>query len=154
MFLSNIIDQGHILLCSNIISKKRLFQEISNQLKKSYGLNEDQVLSALQEREHLGTTGMGHGVAIPHARMDGISDIKGMFIRLDRPFNFESLDKQPVDLIFAIIAPKNNGVEHLKALAKVSRVLRNPDIRKKLRSTEDRAALYSILTQDLNIKAA
>lgn len=154
MFLSNIIDQGHVLSCSNVASKKRLFQEISVKLEEIYGLNRDCVLGALQEREKLGPTGMGQGVAIPHARVEGIKDIKGLFIKLDKPIDFESIDKQPVDLIFAIVAPKNDGVDHLKALAKVSRVLRDADIRTKLRSTEDISALYSIITQDLNVKAA
>ena len=154
MFLSNIIDQSHVLSCSNVTSKKRLFQEISFKLEEMYSLNKDYVLGALQEREKLGPTGMGQGVAIPHARIEGIHNIRGLFIKLDKPIDFESIDKQPVDLIFAIIAPKNDGVDHLKALAKVSRVLRDPDIRTKLRSTEDISALYSIITQDLNVKAA
>ena len=154
MFLSNIIDQSHVLSCSNVTSKKRLFQEISFKLEEMYSLNKDYVLGALQEREKLGPTGMGQGVAIPHARIEGINNIRGLFIKLDKPIDFDSIDKQPVDLIFAIIAPKNDGVDHLKALAKVSRVLRDPDIRTKLRSTEDISALYSIITQDLNVKAA
>ena len=154
MFLSNIIDQSHVLSCSNVTSKKRLFQEISFKLEEMYSLNKDYVLGALQEREKLGPTGMGQGVAIPHAKIEGINNIRGLFIKLDKPIDFESIDKQPVDLIFAIIAPKNDGVDHLKALAKVSRVLRDPDIRTKLRSTEDISALYSIITQDLNVKAA
>ena len=154
MFLSNIIDQSHVLSCSNVTSKKRLFQEISFKFQEMYGLNKDCVLVALQEREKLGPTGMGHGVAIPHARIEGISNVRGLFIKLDKPIDFESIDKQPVDLIFSIIAPKNDGVDHLKALAKVSRVLRDPNIRTKLRSTEDISALYSIITQDLNVKAA
>ncbi len=154
MFLSNIIDQSHVLSCSNVTSKKRLFQEISFKLEEMYSLNKDYVLGALQEREKLGPTGMGQGVAIPHAKIEGINNIRGLFIKLDKPIDFESIDKQPVDLIFAIIAPKNDGVDHLKALAKVSRVLRDPEIRTKLRSTEDISALYSIITQDLNVKAA
>ena len=154
MFLSNIIDQSHVLSCSNVTSKKRLFQEISFKLEEMYSLNKDYVLGALQEREKLGPTGMGQGVAIPHAKIEGIHNIRGLFIKLDKPIDFESIDKQPVDLIFAIIAPKNDGVDHLKALAKVSRVLRDPEIRTKLRSTEDISALYSIITQDLNVKAA
>jgi PTS system nitrogen regulatory IIA component len=117
-------------------------------------VNPETIVTALQDREQLGPTGMGNGIAIPHARIDNISSIKGMFIRLEKPINFDSMDKQKVDLIFSILAPIDSGVDHLKALAKVSRLLRDQNICSKLRSTADITALYSILTQDLDIKAA
>jgi PTS system nitrogen regulatory IIA component len=117
-------------------------------------VNPETIVTALQDREQLGPTGMGNGIAIPHARIDNISSIKGMFIRLEKPINFDSMDKQKVDLIFSILAPIDSGVDHLKALAKVSRLLRDQNICSKLRSTADITALYSILTQDWDIKAA
>jgi PTS system nitrogen regulatory IIA component len=117
-------------------------------------VNPETIVTALQDREQLGPTGMGNGIAIPHARIDSISSIKGMFIRLEKPINFDSIDKQKVDLIFSILAPIDSGVDHLKALAKVSRLLRDQNICSKLRSTTDITALYSILTQDWDIKAA
>jgi PTS system nitrogen regulatory IIA component len=117
-------------------------------------VNPETIVTALQDREQLGPTGMGNGIAIPHARIDNISSIKGMFIRLEKPINFDSIDKQKVDLIFSIIAPIDSGVDHLKALAKVSRLLRDQNICSKLRSTADITALHSILTQDWDIKAA
>jgi len=117
-------------------------------------VNPETIVTALQDREQLGPTGMGKGIAIPHARIDNISSIKGMFIRLEKPINFDSLDKKKVDLIFSILAPIDSGVDHLKALAKVSRLLRDQNICSKLRSTADITALYSILTQDWDIKAA
>tara|TARA_B100000700_G_C14807030_1_gene743336 strand:+ start:75 stop:539 length:465 start_codon:yes stop_codon:yes gene_type:complete len=154
MLLSDIIDQSTVISWSSITSKKKLFQEISSYLGKINRLNSDLIFSALQEREHLGPTAMGKGVAIPHARIEEVKNIRGLFVRLDKPVRFDALDKQAVDLIFTLIAPINDGVEHLRALAKVSRILRNSDVCKKLRSTEDNTALYSILTQDIDIKAA
>ena len=109
---------------------------------------------ALQEREKLGPTGMGHGVAIPHARINSISSIKGVFAKLINPLDFGSMDSQNVDLIFVLIAPHESGANHLKALAKVSRILRNKSTCEKLRSTIDKSALYSILTTDEEIQAA
>ena len=117
-------------------------------------VNPETIITALQDREQLGPTGMGNGIAIPHARIDNSSSIRGMFIRLEKPINFDSMDKQNVDLIFSILAPIDSGVDHLKALAKVSRLLRDQKICSKLRSTADTTALYSILTQDWDIKAA
>jgi PTS system nitrogen regulatory IIA component len=119
-----------------------------------YLVNPETIVTALQDREQIGPSGMGNGIAIPHARIDNISSIKGMFIRLEKPINFDSMDKQKVDLIFSILAPIDSGVDHLKALAKVSRLLRDQNICSKLRSTADITALHSILTQDWDIKAA
>jgi PTS system nitrogen regulatory IIA component len=154
MVISEIITQKLVLSLNNISSKKRLFQEIATHTAIDSSANPETIVTALQDREQLGPTGMGNGIAIPHAKIDNISSIKGMFIRLEKPINFDSIDKQKVDLIFAILAPINSGVDHLKALAKVSRLLRDQNICSKLRSTTDISALYSILTQDWDIKAA
>jgi PTS system nitrogen regulatory IIA component len=154
MLISEIITQKLVLALNNISSKKRLFQEIATRMALDSSINPETIVTALQDREQLGPTGMGNGIAIPHARIDSISSIKGMFIRLEKPINFDSIDKQKVDLIFSILAPIDSGVDHLKALAKVSRLLRDQNICSKLRSTTDITALYSILTQDWDIKAA
>ena len=154
MLVSEIITQNRVVSLASISSKKRLFQEISNNLASDCGLNSEIIFSALKDREQLGPTGMGNGIAIPHAKVDGIESIKGMFIKLEKPIEFESLDKKKVDLIFTILAPTDSGVDHLKALAKVSRLLRDQNICSKLRSTEDITALFSILIQDWDIKAA
>ena len=154
MLISEIISQKLVLSLHNISSKKRLFQEIATHMAMDSSVNPETIVTALQDREKLGPTGMGNGIAIPHARIDNISSIKGMFIRLEKPINFDSIDKQKVDLIFSILAPIDSGVDHLKALAKVSRLLRDQNICSKLRSTADITALYSILTQDWDIKAA
>ena len=154
MLISEIITQKLVLSLNNISSKKRLFQEIATHMAMDSAVNPETIVTALQDREQLGPTGMGNGIAIPHARIDNISSIKGMFIRLEKPINFDSMDKQKVDLIFSILAPIDSGVDHLKALAKVSRLLRDQNICSKLRSTADITALHSILTQDWDIKAA
>jgi PTS system nitrogen regulatory IIA component len=154
MLISEIITQKLVLSLNNISSKKRLFQEIATHMAVDSSVNPETIVTALQDREQLGPTGMGNGIAIPHARIDNISSIKGMFIRLEKPINFDSMDKQKVDLIFSILAPIDSGVDHLKALAKVSRLLRDQNICSKLRSTADITALHSILTQDWDIKAA
>jgi PTS system nitrogen regulatory IIA component len=154
MLISEIITQKLVLSLNNISSKKRLFQEIATHMAMDSSVNPETIVTALQDREQLGPTGMGNGIAIPHARIDNISSIKGMFIRLEKPINFDSMDKLKVDLIFSILAPIDSGVDHLKALAKVSRLLRDQNICSKLRSTADITALHSILTQDWDIKAA
>ena len=128
MLISEIITQKLVLSLNNISSKKRLFQEIAMHMAVDSSVNPETIVTALQDREQLGPTGMGNGIAIPHARIDNISNIKGMFIRLEKPINFDSMDKQKVDLIFSILAPIDSGVDHLKALAKVSRLLRDQNI--------------------------
>ena len=154
MLISEIINQNRVSYFNSISSKKRLLQEISNVLALECGLSIETIFNALKDREQLGPTGMGNGIAIPHAKVDGITKILGMFTRLEKPVEFESIDRKKVDLIFTILAPPNSGVDHLKALAKVSRLLRDQNICSKLRSTEDISALFSILIQDWDTKAA
>ena len=154
MVISEILSPKAVLTSIKATSKKRVLQEISIAVENIYGLNQSEVFFALQERENLGPTGMGHGVAIPHARISSLKSIKGLFIKLIKPLDFGSMDSQNVDLVFVLIAPHESGANHLKALAKVSRILRNRSTCEKLRSTVDRSALYSILTTDSEIQAA
>ena len=154
MIISEILSPDAIFTSIKASSKKRVLQEISVGISNIYGLEQTKVFLALQEREKLGPTGMGHGVAIPHARINSISSIKGVFAKLINPLDFGSMDSQNVDLIFVLIAPYESGANHLKALAKVSRILRNKSTCEKLRSTIDKSALYSILTTDEEIQAA
>ena len=135
-------------------SKKRLFQEIADIASTSYGLDTSVTFTALQDRENLGPTGVGHGVALPHARLETLEEVVGIFLRLEKPLDFESSDKQPVDLFFALFAPIDAGVEHLKALALVSRTMRNSDVCEKLRANNEAAALYAILTEGPASQAA
>ena len=154
MIISEILSPDAIFTSIKASSKKRVLQEISVGISNIYGLEQTKVFLALQEREKLGSTGMGHGVAIPHARINSISSIKGVFAKLINPLDFGSMDSQNVDLIFVLIAPYESGANHLKALAKVSRILRDKSTCEKLRSTIDKSALYSILTTDEEIQAA
>ena len=154
MELDVILSAEAVIPSLNATSKKRLLQEIAQLAEQVYGLPSKEVFLAIQDRELLGPTGMGNGVAIPHARIQNITDVKGVFVRLDKPIEYESVDHQPVDLVFALFAPKGAGADHLKALARVSRTLRNPDICRKLRGVNDPAALYAILTEDQTSKAA
>lgn len=129
-------------------SKKQLFQEIGARAADVYGLDARAVFEALLERERLGPTAMGRGVAAPHARIAGAADIRGVFLRLDKPIGFDAMDDEPVDLVFALIAPEEAGADHLRALARVSRSLRDPSVCAKLRSCMDSSALYALLTEN------
>jgi PTS system nitrogen regulatory IIA component len=112
------------------------------------------VLEALTEREQAGSTGIGHGVAVPHARIEGLDRIRGVFLRVEQPVAFESIDDQPADLIFALLAPPEAGTEHLRALARVSRMLRSPDLRAHLRQAKTPDALHALLVQESAPSAA
>lgn len=154
MDLSEILKPQAIRLIGTIKGKKRLFQDLGDLAATAYGIDGAQAVDALQERESLGPTGVGHGVALPHARIDGLDRVRGAFVRLDRPFDYGSVDRAPVDLVFALFAPREAGVEHLKALALVSRTLRDNGICTKLRANEDVEKLHAILTAHPDIKAA
>tara|TARA_B110000091_G_scaffold203969_1_gene238108 strand:+ start:50 stop:514 length:465 start_codon:yes stop_codon:yes gene_type:complete len=135
-------------------SKKRLLHEIGDLVSGVYGLNTGIVVEALLARENLGPTGVGNGVALPHAHIEGLESVVGAFVLLDRPVDFDSVDRQPVDIAFALFAPLNAGVEHLKALALVSRTLREASIRAKLRSNPDPTTIFAILSETQNNQAA
>ncbi len=154
MQLSEILKPGAVRAIGQVTSKKRLFQELSELAHAEYGLNATEVLDALQERESLGPTGVGQGVALPHARLHGLDRVVGMFIRLEKPLDFDAVDRQPVDLVFALLAPETSGVDHLKALALVSRTLRDAELRGKLRANDDPVALHAVLAAAQGIKAA
>lgn len=154
MELAQILVAESVKVLSNVSSKKRLLQSISEMSEDLHGLDAQKVLDALQERELLGATGMGKGIAVPHARMADVNQVIGFFLRLETPIDFDSIDRQPVDLVFALLAPEDAGADHLKALAKVSRTLRDETNCRKLRSTEDPSALFAILTETNASQAA
>lgn len=147
MELSSILRPDAVKVMGTMSSKKRLFQELGDIAESVTGLNAAEVVDALQDREALGPTGVGHGVALPHARMHGLDKVCGAFIRLDKPFDYGAVDRQPVDLIFALFAPQDSGVDHLKALALVSRSLRDSQVCAKLRANDDPATLFAVLTE-------
>src|SRR5690606_14833055 len=154
MQISDILSPAAVRTMSQTTSKKRLFQEIAEQARAVYGVDAAQTVDALQERESLGPTGVGHGVALPHARLHGLDRVVGVFLRLEKPVGFDAVDRQPVDLVFALLAPKGSGVEHLKALALVSRTLRDAAVCAKLRANSDPAALHAVLTEARSNQAA
>ena len=154
MELSNFLRPNAVRVLGHSASKKRLFQDLADIAQTAYGLNAAMTVDALQERETLGPTGVGHGVALPHARLHGLERVAGVFVRLEKPLDFDAVDRMPGDLVFALFAPKDSGVEHLKALAMVSRTLRNEAIRAKLRSNTDPAALHAVLTESHSTQAA
>tara|TARA_R110002096_G_scaffold113077_6_gene246011 strand:- start:10714 stop:11178 length:465 start_codon:yes stop_codon:yes gene_type:complete len=154
MDLKDIMNADAVRFSPHTSSKKRLLQEISEQAAAVYGLDASEVLGALTEREKLGSTGVGRGVAIPHARFASLDRVYGFFTRLEKPVDFDSMDRQPVDLIFTILAPQKEGAEHLKALALVSRTLRSENTCSKLRANNDAASLFALLMQQDNIQAA
>lgn len=154
MELSTILTPTAVKVAGKISSKKRLFLDLGEIASSAFGLNLEDTVDALTERENLGPTGVGHGVALPHARIDGLQGIAGAFIRLESPLDFEAVDRQPVDLVFALFAPVDAGVEHLKALALVSRTMRNASICAKLRANANPAIIHAILTEAPTIQAA
>ncbi|SDY38336.1 PTS IIA-like nitrogen-regulatory protein PtsN [Jannaschia faecimaris] len=154
MQLSEILSPGAVKVLPKASSKKRLFCDLSEVVKELYGLDYDAAFNALQEREALGTTGVGDGVALPHSRMADLDQVHGVFIRLEAPLDFDATDRKPVDLVFALFAPEGAGVAHLKALALVSRTLRDSALCAKLRANGDPAILYTILTEAQSSVAA
>ncbi|MCW2245302.1 PTS system nitrogen regulatory IIA component [Azospirillum fermentarium] len=135
-------------------SKKQALQEMARRAADLTGQHERAVFDVLLERERLGTTGVGHGIAIPHGKLPGLERVHGVFARLERPIDFDAIDEQPVDLIFMLLAPEQAGADHLKALARVSRLLRDAAVCEKLRGSESADAIYALLTQQEASNAA
>ncbi|MDJ0639264.1 MAG: PTS sugar transporter subunit IIA [Paracoccaceae bacterium] len=147
MELSSILHVEAVKTLSAVTSKKRLLQEIGDIAAAAYDLPAADICHALQERETLGPTGVGHGIALPHARIPGLTKVHGAFVRVEKALDFESVDRQPVDLVFALLAPQDAGVDHLKALAMVSRTMRDTSLCSKLRANSDPATLHTLLTE-------
>lgn len=147
MQMSTLLLPEAVKSIASCTSKKRLFHDLGDLAESCYGLPAGAVVEALIAREGLGPTGVGNGIALPHTRLPEAEAVLGLFIRLDKPINFEAIDRQPVDLIFALIAPEEAGVDHLKALALVSRTLRDANTCEKLRANSEAATLHTILTE-------
>jgi PTS system nitrogen regulatory IIA component len=150
----NLLKPEAVRIYSSVSSKKRLLHDLAGIAEMCYHTDYSKTVEALIEREALGPTGVGGGVALPHARLENLNHVVGALILLESPVEFEAIDKQPVDVIFSLFAPKTAGVEHLKALALVSRTLREQSIIAKLRSNPNPTTLYTILTEPSNVKAA
>jgi PTS system nitrogen regulatory IIA component len=145
MPLTDLIVPEAVIPTLKVNSKKQAIQELAAKAARLTGQNERTIFETLLQREKLGSTGVGEGIAIPHGKLPKLEKLFGLFARLDRPVDFEALDGQPVDLIFLLLAPEAAGADHLKALARVARVLRDSDLAKKLRESRDAAALYAVL---------
>lgn len=135
-------------------SKKHLLQELADRAARDTGRSARDIFDVLLQRERLGSTGIGQGVAIPHGKLPGLDRIHGIFARLPKPIDFEAVDDEAVDIVFLLLAPEGAGADHLKALARVSRLLRDPGTIQKLRLSRDDAALYSVLTEPVASNAA
>jgi PTS system nitrogen regulatory IIA component len=146
MALNDIVALNAVIPALKVNGKKQAIQEIAARAAELSGLSERTIFETLLQREKLGSTGIGHGIAIPHGKLPKLDRLFGLFARLDRPIDFEALDGQPVDLIFLLLAPEGAGAAHLKAQARVARLLRDPDVANKLRESRDADALYAVLT--------
>jgi PTS system nitrogen regulatory IIA component len=147
MDLADLIAPEAVMPALRVKDKKQALHEIAQKAGDLTGLDPRQVYETLLQRERLGSTGLGRGIAIPHGRLPALDHIVSVFARLEEPIEFEALDEERVDLIFLLLAPEHAGADHLKALARISRLLREPHAIAKLRASKDRAALYSVLTE-------
>src|SRR6201992_2543896 len=150
----DLVSPNAIIPALKVNGKKQALQEIAAKAASLTGQNERAILEILLQREKLGSTGVGNGVAIPHGKLPKLNTVFGLFARLDRPVDFEALDGQPVDLIFLLLAPEGAGADHLKGVARVARLLRQADIVTKLRETRDAEALYAVLAMQSSSEAA
>jgi PTS system nitrogen regulatory IIA component len=145
MPLNDLVAPNAIIPALKVNGKKQALQELAAKAAELSGLSERTIFETLTQREKLGSTGVGSGIAIPHGKLSKLNKLFGVFARLERPIDFEALDGQAVDLVFLLLAPEGAGADHLKALARVARLLRDPDVAHKLRDSRDAEALYSVL---------
>jgi len=145
MPLSDIVAPHAVLPGLRVSSKKQLLHEVAVKAAELCGQSEQTIFETLQQREKLGSTGVGNGIAIPHGKLPKLERLVGVFERLETPIDFEALDNKPVDLIFVLLAPESAGADHLRALARISRLLRDGEVAKKLRASRDADDLYSVL---------
>ncbi len=154
MDLADLLSPDGVLPMLRANSKKQAIQDLAARAAIVTGLPEREIFDKLLQRERLGSTGVGHGVAIPHGKLPQLKHLVGLFARLDRPVDFDAIDDQPVDLIFVLLAPEGAGADHLKALACVARQLREPAIAANLRACRDKDALFAVLTHSASSNAA
>jgi PTS system nitrogen regulatory IIA component len=154
MSLHDLIEPNAILPSLKVSTRKQALQELSERAAEVSGLPAREIFDALLQRERLGSTGVGGGIAIPHGKLPRVDRMIGLFARLERPIDYEALDGEPVDLIFLLLAPESAGADHLKALSKVARALRDQRLTARLRATRDASGLYLLLTQSPTHNAA
>jgi len=154
MDLSDLIEVSAVMPALKANSKKQLLQLLAEKAAALTGLPEREIFDTILQRERLGSTGVGNGIAIPHGKLPTLDRIVGVFARLSRPVEFDALDDQPVDLVFLLLAPEGSGADHLKALSKVARLLRNPDTVANIRGSRDAGSIYSLMTAAATQNAA
>lgn len=154
MNIGDLLDPRGIAPRAGGGGKRQVLSAVADIAARNFGLDAGKVLDALLEREAAGSTGVGHGVAVPHARLPGLDRMRGLFMRLEQPTAFESVDDQPVDLVFALLAPADSDTEHLRTLARVSRLLRQGDLRQQLRQARTGEAIYALLAREPRSTAA
>jgi PTS system nitrogen regulatory IIA component len=154
LMIGDLLVRGAIAPNVSASTKRQALAVVSEIAARAYNVKAGRVLDSLLERETLGSTGVGHGVAIPHAQAHGLERIGGVFMRLRPPVDFGAVDDEPVDLMFAILAPPDSGSDHLRALARVARGLRSPELRQQLRQARSADAILALLTRDARPSAA
>ena len=154
MEINDLLPPDGVTADLKVTSKKQALQDLAKRAAEVSGLQERAVFDVLMERERLGTTGVGNGIAIPHGKLPNLDRLYGFFARLGQPIDFQSIDERPVDLIFVLLAPESAGADHLKALARISRLLRDQGVCDKLRGTDSAEALFAILTESEEDRAA
>ncbi len=154
MEIAAMIGPDGVIANLRVTSKKQALQELAKRAAELTGQSERAIFEVLIERERLGTTGVGNGIAIPHGKLPELDRLYGVFARLDKPIDFDAIDEQPVDLICLLLAPETAGADHLKALARVSRLLRDSATCEKLRGSDQADAIYALLTESAASHAA
>ncbi len=154
MELADILSEESVIVCSGIKTKLDVLHRLSERAAKITGQDAATIFEAVNDREQLGSTGLGNGIAIPHGKFPGLGSVTAVFARLEAPVEFEAVDDQPVDLVMLLLAPMGAGADHLKALARVARILRTDSVVARLRRCHDAGELHDILTRPLETTRA
>ena len=154
MDIGELLVRDGIVLKSGASSKRQALHVVASAAAQVMGQEETRIFDALMEREALGSTGLGSGVAVPHARLAGLDSVKAVFVRLDTPVGYDAVDDRPVDLMFALFAPPKDGAEHLRALAAVSRAMRSSELREQLRQAHTEDAIHALFVSDARVPTA
>ena len=149
MELADILSEESVLVCTGVTSKRDVLQKLSDKVESLTGHPAAEIFESLNDRESLGSTGLGNGIAVPHGKFAALKGVMAVFMKVTPPVDFESVDDQPVDIVMMLLAPMGAGADHLKALARVARILRTDSVADALRHTSDPARIYAILTQKL-----
>jgi len=149
MELADILDEDSVLIGTGLKSKRDVLKRLAEAVAQKTGESAEDIFEALDDRESLGSTGLGNGIAIPHGKFAPLKGVIAVFLKLDHPVDFEAVDDMPVDIVTMLLAPMGAGADHLKALAKVARVLRTESVLDAVRRTNDTGKIYAMLTQPI-----